>query len=292
MPDPQALWPDSYLIPGVEPYFQEEAGIIYCGDMKEILPKLKNIGQVVTSPPFNAGMEYEKTSWGTLGEFIEFTKDWVRLSAETLRNGGWICVEVQDMHASPEHPHSLPGQKEQICFGTHAFIITELINSGLFFKASAIWNRGRWSGNASRLTCAPGSPALLIHHSNLLFARKPGGRRGAYDYPELSNQEKAIWCRSVWDHIQPEAINGHPCAMPVKMAQGFIMGWSLPPDVILDPFLGSGTTAVAAKELGRRYIGIEVEEKYCEISAKRLKQCNPLPFHQEPKAEKKQRGLI
>jgi len=256
----------------VKQFYDHDGITIYHGDCLEIMPNLHDIGQIVTSPPFNAGMEYEKTTWTSLAEFNQFTEEWVSLAAETLRPGGWFCCEVQDMHISPEHPHALSGQKEQSCMGTHAKIIMRLIAQGMIFKGSAIWNRGRWSGNAARLTCAPGSPALLMHHSNLIFARKPGGRPGAYEHPELSNAEKAIWCRSVWDHITPQDVKGHPCAMPLKMAVGFIKCWSLPPDTILDPFCGSGTTLLAAKQLRRKACGIELSEAYCELAVHRLSQ--------------------
>ena len=64
----------------------------------------------------------------------------------------------------------------------------------------------------------------------------------------------------------------HPCQMPKELAARAIMFSSKEYEVILDPFLGSGTTAVKAKELGRHCIGIEIEEKYCEIAAKRCSQ--------------------
>jgi DNA modification methylase len=215
-------------------------------------------------------MDYELTAWKTLAEFDKFTRAWVTACAAVLRHGGWMCVEVQDMHVSPEHPHAAPGQKEQSCMGTHAKIVLAMMDAGLLLKACAVWNRGRWSGNAARLTCAPGSPALLCHHSNLLFARKPGGRPGAYDFPELTNSDKAIWCRSVWDHVQPQAVEGHPCAMPEKMAAGMVMGWSLPPDTILDPFMGSGTVGLAAIRHGRKFVGIEQDAGYFDLARKRL----------------------
>ena len=65
---------------------------------------------------------------------------------------------------------------------------------------------------------------------------------------------------------------GHPAPMSPKLARDHILTWSVPGDIILDPFAGSGTTLWAAKQMGRRAIGIEIEERYCEIAAKRLSQ--------------------
>jgi len=66
--------------------------------------------------------------------------------------------------------------------------------------------------------------------------------------------------------------NGHPCPKPLPLMKWAINKASLPNEIIVDPFCGSGTTLLAAKELGRRAIGIEIEERYCEIAARRLAQ--------------------
>ena len=65
---------------------------------------------------------------------------------------------------------------------------------------------------------------------------------------------------------------GHPTEKPIRLMKWCIDGYSLKTETILDPFMGSGTTLVAAKQLGRKAIGIELEEKYCEIAVKRLAQ--------------------
>lgn len=71
--------------------------------------------------------------------------------------------------------------------------------------------------------------------------------------------------------------NGHPCPRQLSHVRWLVKWWSTNSDTILDPFMGSGTTLRAAKDLGRRCIGIEIEEKYCEIAARRLAQ-GVLPF--------------
>ena len=77
-------------------------------------------------------------------------------------------------------------------------------------------------------------------------------------------------------------VNGqHPTEKPVRLYREFVALFSEPGDIILDPFTGSGTTLRAAKDLGRRAIGIEIEERYCEIAAKRMEQ-GALPFVERP----------
>ena len=74
--------------------------------------------------------------------------------------------------------------------------------------------------------------------------------------------------------VQPDGrkANGHPCSRSLKHFEFLVDWWSLPGEMVLDPFMGSGTTLEAAKKLGRKAIGIEIEERYCEIAAKRLSQ--------------------
>ena len=78
-----------------------------------------------------------------------------------------------------------------------------------------------------------------------------------------------VWRIGRGNHGQ---VDGHNATFPLDLAGKAIMGWSKEGDIVLDPFLGSGTTAVAAKQLKRKYIGIELSEEYCEIAKQRLRQ--------------------
>ena len=80
----------------------------------------------------------------------------------------------------------------------------------------------------------------------------------------------------------PATVNGHPCPKPDPFVRWLVTRMSLAGHTILDPFMGSGTTLVAAKQLGRKAIGIEIEERYVEIAIKRLQQ-EVLPLHEEPR---------
>jgi len=264
-------WPPE----GIKWYYSDDAVAIAHGDCRDVLPSLEPsaIDLVVTSPPFNAGMEYEIGIWETLADY----REWLGVSMNALwsvvASGAWVTCEIQDLHVSPEHSHAYPRQKEQFNMATSAYMTVAMLNAGWYYKGEVIWDRGRWMNDmAGKMACAPGSPALLVQHSKVLFFRKPGGRKGVYQFPEQDNTWKARWCRSIWTGVQPAHHPNHPAVMPLAMAYALIQGWSLPLSTILDPFCGSGTTLRAAKYLGRKAIGIEIEEKYCEIAANRCRQ--------------------
>lgn len=91
--------------------------------------------------------------------------------------------------------------------------------------------------------------------------------------PEIKTDMVTIG--NVWDipnRGNPKIAHGHPAIFPEKLAIDHILSWSNEGDLVLDPFLGSGTTAKACVELGRKFIGIEISKKYCEIAKKRLSQ--------------------
>ena len=105
-----------------------------------------------------------------------------------------------------------------------------------------------------------GGSAFLPHWEPCAIYGKPWGEGGRVPNYHLSD---------VW-HCNPAERNGHPCPKPQKLFKGILK--DVPAQTILDPFAGSGTTLRAAKDLGRKAIGIEIEERYCEIAAKRMAQ--------------------
>ncbi len=123
-----------------------------------------------------------------------------------------------------------------------------------------------------------GGTAFLPHYEPCLVYGKTWGESGRVPNYSLSD---------VWRFNTAER-NGHPCPKPDDLIR-FIIS-NTPSNVILDPFLGSGTTAVAAKILGRKCVGIEIEEKYCAIAAKRLSQ-SVMPL-EIPQPEVKQESLL
>lgn len=206
-------WPDDYLIPGIKPYHQEDAGIIYCADCREILPHLPKVDLVLTDPPYGLGRKlHDGGTWSTHPKYDEMLTWDVVIDYKTLE---------------------------------------EIISLGQF---SIIWG-----GN-----CYPLPPSRCW----LAWVKRN-------NVPTMADFELA-WTnldrpsKKCLGKIHPDGINQHPTQKPL-----YLMKWCLEfitNSIILDPFLGSGTTAVAAKELGRKFIGIEISEEYCAIAVKRLRQ--------------------
>lgn len=156
----------------------------------------------------------------------------------------------------------------------------------------------------NRIVFTPGT-------KNIFNYKKPD-HVGSFFYPSASGCNS--WGFSCWQPIfyygkdpysgkgsRPDSFmsveasedNGHPCPKPINQWSKLLDRTSLPGEVILDPFMGSGTTLRAAKDLGRKAIGIEIEEKYCEIAVKRLAQeVLPLEFNSEVKGGSLKFGAV
>ena len=112
-----------------------------------------------------------------------------------------------------------------------------------------------------RTAQSPGRIAWMNKWEPVFVYGQPPTRL-AWDVIETATQNERLW----------EAPLDHPCPKSITLTRKLIDAWTEPGGLILDPFMGSGTTLRAAKDLGRYAIGIEIEEKYCEIAAKRMAQ--------------------
>jgi DNA modification methylase len=231
----------------MKPYYENEAGVIYHGDCLEILPEIEKVDLVLTDPPYGT----TGNNWDNELEFEMFWK---------IKSNGFIACASQPF-------------------------TTKLIFSNIAaFRHSWIWNK-HLAGNGMLAKKQP----LKIHEDVCVFgdiiyspkkrkglARTKGGikdRHGTFgksEAPEVFGDE--YYPVSIID-CSGAAMRGtrqHPTQKPVALFVFLLENYQA--RTILDPFLGSGTTAVAAMMLNRRFIGIELEEKYCEISAKRCEQ--------------------
>jgi DNA modification methylase len=243
-----------------KPYYDHAGITIYHADCREILPHLPKVDLVLTDPPY--GIEIATN--GRIGATGR-NANGHRLGTRAIKQ--YIPVEWDSVPLTRELADLFRHKStNQIIFGFNHF--SDILPPT---KAVIVWDKklkNDWEDNFSDCELAWTSfnePARLFRHMWI----------GALRASEHATDAKQ-----------------HPTQKPVAL-MGWLLGkHSRPGELILDPFMGSGTTLVAAKNLGRRAIGIEIEEEYCAIAVQRLAQeVLPLSAPEEPKPEQLVLGL-
>ena len=259
------------------PYYDNGRGIvIYHGNNIDVLSQIQvHYDLCVTSPPYDNLRNY--------GGYVFDFKKTADCLVKKIKPGGVIVWVVND--------ETIEGSESGSSFN-HAIYFKSL---GLNIHDTMIWNKNSIS-SAGALSVRYGqcfdymfvfssghvrvfnpikdrkNQFVGEHKKGSRSVRLPDGtmlRTTHKPLPALEyGQRFNIW------NIPPETSirNGHPAVFPERIPKDHILSWTNPGDLILDPFMGSGTTVRSAMDLGRKCIGIEIEEKYCEIAARRLQQ--------------------
>jgi len=229
-------------------------------NMKE-LPD-NSIHLMVTSPPYNVGKEYDEDY--TLREYLEFLKRVWKEVYRVLVPGGRACINIANLGRKPYIP-------------LHAFIVKDMIDLGFLMRGEIIWNK---SSSASPSTAwgswlSPANPTLRDIHEYILvfskgsFTRKNNNQRKS----TISKEEFLEYTKSVWTFpAEPAQKVGHPAPFPVELPYRLIQLYTFEGEVVLDPFMGSGQTAIAAIKTNRHYVGYDIEEEYIKLAEKRIKE--------------------
>lgn len=238
----------------MRPFYQDEAVQIFCGDCREVLPSVladRGVDHVITDPPYESEahtlqrrVQRQTSSDERYGrvvavEPLEFppidaeTREAVsRLMATKARR--WMLVFCQ-IEGAPLWRASMEG-------------------AGAVYRRTCVWVKPDGMPQLTGDRPGMGYEALLAMHAAGRSKWNGGGRHGVWIVPKGEGGGK----------------NPHPTQKPESLLNDLVVQFTDPGETILDPFGGSGTTAVAAKRLGRRCILIEREEKYCEVAARRL----------------------
>lgn len=235
------------------------AGRVYCASATDMaaLPS-GGVALAFTSPPYNVGKEYDDNM--TLDGYLALIAAVGREVYRVLRPGGRYVVNIANLGRKPYIP-------------LHAHFYMAHMAAGFLPMGEIIWRKGKGANG----NCAWGSwrsaktPVLRDIHEYLLVFAKGGFSRPDRGESDITGEEFMAATLSVWD-ILPESAKrvGHPAPFPVELAARVIQLYSYVGDVVLDPFLGSGTTAVAAVQTGRRYVGFEIAPDYCALAEQRI----------------------
>lgn len=234
-----------------------------------------SVALVVTSPPYFAGKQYEQSLGengvpATYFEYLDLLRDVFAECKRVLEPGGRIAVNVANLGRRPYR--SLSGD------------VTDILQDlGLLLRGEVIW----WKGRAAGGSCAwgtfqrPANPVLRDVTERIVIASKgrfdraiePRKRRvaGLPTTVTISRDEFMEATTDLWELSTESATRvGHPAPFPVELPQRVIDLYTYAGDVVLDPFMGSGSTAVAAVRTGRHYIGFDTDPSYVALAQARL----------------------
>jgi len=241
------------------PELGDWADQLYCNTSENMSQLPDNcIALAFTSPAYNAGKDFDKDLG--LGEYLDEIKRVGQEVYRVLRPGGRYVINVANLGRKPYIP-------------MHKYYYDVHINCGFLPMGEIIWQKARGANGS----CAWGSwmsakaPRLRDLHEYLLVFAKQSFSRPDKGISDIEKQEFMDSTLSVWE-IPPESAKriGHPAPFPLALAERVIRLYSYKNDVILDPFMGSGTTCVAAKLNDRHYVGYDIEPNYIELATKRI----------------------
>jgi len=226
-------------------------------NMKEIPDNSLHL--MVTSPPYNVAKEYDEDL--SLKEYLQLLRNVFSETYRVLVHGGRACVNVANLGRKPYIPLS-------------DYVSHIMIEIGFKMRGEIIWAKGAGAG----ISMAWGSwqsasnPVLRDTHEYILvFSKGAFDRKKGNGENTITKEQFMEWTKSVWT-MNPESAKKvkHPAPFPVELPYRLTQLYTFKEDIVLDPFMGSGSTAIAALKSKRKYVGYDVDPEYIKIAERRI----------------------
>jgi len=246
-------------------YFKTDSLVILCEDFlktKSISPN--SIDLIVTSPPYNVDIKYNSfDDQISYKDYLRFTKEWLTKAFELTKEDGRFCLNI------PLDKNK--GGQQSVC----ADITNIAKEIGWKYHSTIIWNEGNisrrtawgsWLSARAPYVIAPVEVIVVLYKNRW---RKTSGSGKS----DITKKEFMDWTNGIWSFSgESKKKVGHPAPFPIELPRRCIKLFSFVGDIVLDPFVGSGTTLIAAYLNNRKGIGVDIDKKYCDLVIKRLKQ--------------------
>lgn len=233
-----------------------------CENMKDI-PN-NSLHLMITSPPYNVSKEYDNDL--SLNEYLNLLKNCFTETYRVLVDGGRACINIANIGRKPYIPLS-------------DYVSKIMIEIGFNMRGEIIWNKSAGAGISTAWGSfqSASNPILRdVHEYILIFSKGNYKRERDKEEKELrkdniTKEEFIEWTKSVWTMNTESAKRiGHPAPFPEELPNRLIKLFSFTNDIVLDPFMGSGTTAIAAIKNNRNFVGYEINEEYINLANNRI----------------------
>jgi len=231
---------------------------------------------MVTSPPYNVGKEYDENL--SLKEYRELLKRVFKETHRVLVPGGRACINVANLGRKPYLP-------------LHSYIIEDMHDIGFLMRGEILWDKGSSASSSTAwgTYLKANNPVLRdIHEYILAFCKNTFTRLNPHKRKStIAKEEFLEFTKSVWKFAAERASKvGHPAPFPIELPYRLIQLYTFEGDVVLDPFVGSGTACIAALKTNRKYVAYDIDKKYCDLTERRIKQflqeqTTLFPYHEK-----------
>lgn len=214
---------------------------------------------MVTSPPYNVSKVYDQDL--TLDEYLELLTCVLKETYRVLVPGGRACINIANVGRKPYIP-------------LNAFISQIMISLGYLMRGEVIWDKGSSVGSSTAWGSwlSASNPTLRDTHEYILIFSKGRFKRESLGRPPTIERDDFLaLTKSVWQFPTESASRvGHPAPFPLELPRRLIELYTFAGEIVLDPFMGSGTTALAALAANRHYVGYELDDSYVQIAQERI----------------------